>query len=139
VATAQGEYDRAKVSLTEALALFCDLGQRNGIAHALEGVAGLAAAQGDARRAARLYGGAEVLREVIRNPLTPFDRTEYERCVAVARLQLDEAAFAAAWAEGRALLPELAIAEAEQVLVETEATAADRKPDLPPLSPPTKP
>jgi transcriptional regulator with XRE-family HTH domain len=139
VATAQGEYGRAKASLTEALALFGDLGQRNGIVHALEGVAGLAAAQGDARRAARLYGGAEVLREVIRNPLAPFDRTEYDRYVAAARAQLDEAAFAAAWAEGRALLPDQAVAEAEQALLEAEATAADRQTDLPPLPPPTKP
>jgi predicted ATPase/transcriptional regulator with XRE-family HTH domain len=130
VATAQGEYGRAKACLTEALALFGDLGQRNGIVHALEGVAGLAAAQSDARGAARLYGAAEVLREVIGNPLAPFDRTEYDRYVAVARAQLDEAAFAAAWAEGRALLPEQAAAEAKQALVEAEAIAAAREPDL---------
>ena len=31
------------------------------------------------------------------------DRAEYDRNVAAVRAQLDEAAFAAAWAEGRAM------------------------------------
>jgi len=102
----------------------------NGIVHALEGVAGLAAAQGDARRAARLYGAAEALREVIRTPLAPFDRTEYDRYVAVARAQLDEAAFSAVWAEGRAMPLEQAIAEA------LHATSAVPTPGhLPPPTP----
>jgi len=47
-----------------------------------------------------MYGAAEALREVIRNPLAPFDCTEYDRGVAAACAQLDEAAFAAVWAEG---------------------------------------
>jgi hypothetical protein len=39
-------------------------------------------------------------------------RADYDRDVAAARAQLDEPAFAAAWAEGQALPLELAIGEA---------------------------
>ena len=41
--------------------------------------------------------------------LLPDERACYERSVAAARAQLDEAAFAAAWAEGRAMTLEQAI------------------------------
>ena len=44
--------------------------------------------------------------------MAPFDRTEYDRYVAVARAQLDEAAFAVARAEGRAMSLNQAITDA---------------------------
>ena len=68
--------------------------------------------QGDARRAARLYGAAEALREVTRSPLALFDSPAYVRGVAEARAKLDEAVFAADWAAGRTMALEQIIAEA---------------------------
>jgi hypothetical protein len=59
-----------------------------------------------------LFGAAEALREAVDEPLPPAYRAGYERDLAAARLELDEEAFAAAWAAGRAMTIEEAIAEA---------------------------
>lgn len=69
-------------------------------------------AQGDAKRSARLFGAAEALHEAIGEILEPEDRAEYDRYRAIARAALTEEAFAAAWAKGRAMTIEQAIAEA---------------------------
>ncbi len=58
------------------------------------------------RWAAQLWGAAESLREAINDPIPPVERATYERSVAAARDQIGEKAFAAAWAEGRAMSPE---------------------------------
>jgi hypothetical protein len=42
------------------------------------------------------------------------DRARYEAAIAAARAQLDEEAFAAAWAEGRGMAVERAVAYALQ-------------------------
>ena len=62
-------------------------------------------------RAARLWGAAEGLRERMGMSLSKFDITYsgYEQVLAAVRSALDEAAFDAAWAEGRAMSPEQAI------------------------------
>ena len=44
------------------------------------------------------------------------DRTVFERSLALLRAQWDEATFAGAWAEGRALSLEQAVDSAQQVL-----------------------
>ena len=44
--------------------------------------------------------------------MTPADRADHDRDVATVRAALGEAAFAAAWAQGRAMTMEQAIAEA---------------------------
>jgi DNA-binding NarL/FixJ family response regulator len=64
----------------------------------------------DALWAARLWGAAEVVREVSEMPIPPVERTAYECAVAAIRTQLGEKAFASAWAEGRTLSPEQAVA-----------------------------
>jgi hypothetical protein len=59
--------------------------------------------------------------------LEPTDRADYERSVSVARERLDEPVFAAAWADGRAMTLEQAIAyalEVSPVDVEQPARAA---------------
>jgi hypothetical protein len=43
------------------------------------------------------------VREAAGRVIWAHNRADYERCVAVARAGLGEAAFAAAWAAGRAL------------------------------------
>ena len=99
--------------------------------HTLEVVAGLAAlaagqvnAQPRGLQAARLFGAAEALRETLGTPLLPIYQDHYQRRLASARTLIDEATFAAAWAEGRAIALEQAIAEALEVLQDAPLTKA---------------
>ena len=78
-------------------------------------MAGLAGRSGQPERAARLFGAAELLYEASVTRLEYPDQVEYDRNVAAVRAQLDEATFAAAWAEGRAMTLEQAIDYARQV------------------------
>jgi hypothetical protein len=108
----QGDYAAARALQGESLAIRRELGDRRGIALSLEGAASVAAATGEARRAARLWDAAERLREEIAAPLLLSDRSQHEE-VAAARSALgDDAAFDAAWQEGRAMPLEQAIADA---------------------------
>jgi hypothetical protein len=77
------------------------------------GLAGVAAAAGGARRAARLLGAAAALLATagLLQP-TPGWRDDHARATAAARAQVDEQTFAAAWAEGRAMPLEQAVAYA---------------------------
>jgi hypothetical protein len=90
-------------SFEDSLALYREVGNEDGIAYCLAGLAGVAGAEGQPERAARLLGAAEALLEATGVRLIAADRAEYDRNVAAVRAQLDEAAFAAAWAEGRAM------------------------------------
>jgi DNA-binding XRE family transcriptional regulator len=64
--------------------------------------AGLAAAQRQPERAARLLGAAETQREAAHTPRVGLDRY-YDSFLAATRVQLDAAALAVAWAEGSAM------------------------------------
>jgi hypothetical protein len=107
---------RAAALFKESLSLRKEMGARRGIAESLEGLASVRVADGGdsqtAARPARLLGAAEALREAIGAPVPLVERAEYERDVATLRSQLGEEAFAATWAEGRAMRTEQAIAYA---------------------------
>jgi glycine/D-amino acid oxidase-like deaminating enzyme len=75
-------------------------------------LAGVAARQGNAERAARLFGAAEELNEAIQDPPPPAQRREIEQNMATAQSQLEAARWEAAWAEGRAMTLEQAVAYA---------------------------
>ncbi len=109
IAFAQGDYGRMVVLGGQSLRLCRELGKRGGIAAGLEGLAAVAGVQSQPERAARLFGAATALREAIGGTLSPGERPAYERNVATVRGQLDETAFAAAWAEGRVMTVEQAI------------------------------
>jgi hypothetical protein len=87
--------------LEQAFNLSRDLWSRRGMAEALEGLAARYAAQGEFERAARLSGAAAAMREAIAAPLPPVERALIERWTPAARSKLGEAAFDAAWEEGR--------------------------------------
>ena len=116
----QGNYDTAATHLEEGLKLFQQARDKIGMTVSLERLAALASARGQTVRAVRLFGAAAELRTVIGWPRPPVDRSYYESLLAAARTQLDEATFATAWAEGRAMTLEQAIADA----LEDETTAA---------------
>ena len=92
------------------------------IAADLEGLASVVAAQGESLKAARLWGTTEVLREAIGAPMPPVYRADYERAVAAARAQLSEKDFAAAWAKGRSMTPEQALAAYGQATIPVPAS-----------------
>jgi predicted ATPase/class 3 adenylate cyclase len=102
VALGAGDLDEARASLAESLQMLSRIGARLDIARTIEGFAALAEVEQRAELAARLWGAAEALREQLGTPIWPVDVPDYERRVSAARVQLDETAFAAAWAAGRA-------------------------------------
>jgi predicted ATPase len=112
VALDQGDHGRAGAYLAESLTLWRNIGWQWAALHALEVCAGLAAAQGAGRKAARLFGADEALRETLGLGILAIWRDRYQRALAAARALLDDATFAAAWAEGRAMTLEQAITEA---------------------------
>jgi non-specific serine/threonine protein kinase len=108
----QGDSERSAKLLAESLARFQELGEQRGTAYSLEGLAGVAYATKQRERAARLWGAAEALRETTKPPLAPADHDEYDLEVSAVRVGLGKGAFAAAWAQGRAMALEQAIAYA---------------------------
>jgi hypothetical protein len=96
------------------LALYRDVGDRQGISHYLPALAGAAFGQGQLERAARLFGAGAVLRERLGADLPAIGRRSHDRGVAAVRAALGDADFEAAWAAGQALSLEQAIAEALQ-------------------------
>jgi predicted ATPase len=110
----EGRFREALAPLQESLALAQELGDRDGIAYRLEGMSVVAAAQDEVERAARLLGGADALFEVIKADLDPAERDLHERTIADVRARLGEEAFAAAWAEGRAMSLSEAVAYARE-------------------------
>jgi tetratricopeptide (TPR) repeat protein len=103
VVQAQGEYEQGATYLKEGLQVSREIGARGVLAEALEGMAWLVVAQEKAARAARLSGAAEALRESLGAALHPVLRPGHDQAVQAMRGELGEEAFAAAWAEGRAL------------------------------------
>jgi tetratricopeptide (TPR) repeat protein len=109
---AQGDVVQAHALSIELLNLACDLKSQQGIAWGISQLASTAAAAGQLERAARLWGADEALREAAALLIWPDVQPIYDSDVAAARAQCDEATFAAAWADGRAMPLEQAIAYA---------------------------
>ena len=111
----QGNYERAVDLYRESIELCQTLGYENVksvVSSYLDGMAAIAAAQGQSGRSARLWGAAEALRSASGMPLAPVDRVRYQRDVAAACISSGREAFDEEWAAGRALPQEDAIADA---------------------------
>jgi tetratricopeptide (TPR) repeat protein len=119
----QDDFDRASHFYRESLAFF-GAREKESCAACIEGLAAVASAQGQVARAARLWSSAAAIREAIGAPLRPIDRPRQEASLAQLRAQLGEEAFAAAWAEGRALSLEQAIAFALETDLDRPAPLA---------------
>jgi predicted ATPase/DNA-binding NarL/FixJ family response regulator/class 3 adenylate cyclase len=99
----QGDNGRAEDHHHRALALRHAHGLYPGVAESLEALAGLAARHESASEAARLFAAATAIRTSIGLVRWPADQIAYDQDLAMVRRRLDEASFAAAWAEGAAL------------------------------------
>jgi len=115
----EGHSGRAAALYKESLALNRDLTSKDSIAQVLHNLGYVAQDQGEDERAARLFGAAEGLFDAIGRSWDPNERAESERHAAAVRAALGEEVFAAAWATGRAMPLDEAVAFALQ---ETDTT-----------------
>jgi hypothetical protein len=105
----EGNYDRARALYQESLILRRQVGHQVALAQSLEDFAVLAGREQRAARAVRLLGAGEAFCGTIGARPPVAGSTDYERTVSEGRAALGEAAFAAAWAEGRALSLDAAV------------------------------
>jgi tetratricopeptide (TPR) repeat protein len=103
-----GDHQKAESLHEESLLLCRELGDRLIGSESIEGLACVAGA----KRAARLFGAAEALREAAGFQQAPRARSLREPYLAAARSQVGETAWVEAWEEGRSMTFEEAIAYA---------------------------
>ncbi len=116
IAQSEGDHGRARELYIEGLKLAVEVGDRANVAYCLEGLAGLIGRHGEPERAARLYGASEAALEAVGAPLYVHaqDRALYESEIEALRSRLGEAAWKAAWNEGRTISSEQAIEDVLQ-------------------------
>jgi tetratricopeptide (TPR) repeat protein len=112
VAQHEGDHQRALRLVCQALQLTRETQDTRDVAAFLVTCAGSIAALGQHQRAARLLGAAEAAQERMGAIHQPTDQPEIDRIIAEVRGQLDDSAFAAAWAEGRQMTLDQAMADA---------------------------
>ena len=105
----QGDLERAAGLYRESLALFGEVGDKWIATDCIEGLALIASAQGKHERAARDFGAAEAVRETFGITMPRPEAGDQERFWAAIRERPEGTAFAAAWAEGRAMTLEQAV------------------------------
>ena len=129
IASLQGDTKLAAAWYREGLSLAQEIGDETQVGWHLVGLAGVAAAEGQPVRAARLYGAAET-RLNVNVSMNDVERADYTRTVESVRSKLGEKIFTAAWAEGRSMTPEQALAAPEKAPAPVPHT---------PVSPPAAP
>ena len=102
-ALGQGDYRQAASYYKESMNIYWNRGNERNIAEGLEQLASVAVMDKKLERAARLLGTAEALRQSGGVPIFPYQIADYERTLKLLRTQVNEATFAAYWAEGRAM------------------------------------
>ncbi|SRR6266700_6976855 len=84
--------------------------EEKAIVACLDGLANVVLVEGEPAWAAWLWGAAEALGNTMNRFMPQVERVPYEQAVTAARAQLGEKDFASAWAEGRTMTPEQALA-----------------------------
>ncbi|HEX6553434.1 MAG TPA: tetratricopeptide repeat protein [Ktedonobacteraceae bacterium] len=130
VALTQGDPTTAARRYQEALTLLHEMGSQAFLAACLEGLAAAAVAQAAPEEpgdqlwwAAQLWGAAASLREALGTPLPAVHRPPDEQARATAQSRLGDQRFAAAWAQGRSMTPQQALAAQEQEMLATARPA----------------
>ena len=112
VARYQGDSTRATALYQESLNQAWDQRDQRLMARAFDCLAILAVESGQAECAARLFGVAARLHELLGTPLDPVARPHHDRAIADTRTALGASGFQAAWAAGQALSLAEAVSEA---------------------------
>ncbi|MGH2723708.1 MAG: hypothetical protein ACRDI0_05490 [Actinomycetota bacterium] len=107
-----GDVNDARLHLRRAMDLTVEAGSEMGIAQMLLGVALLAQAEGRHERAARLLGAQARIQETLGGAPPPELLAPFGDPEADARTALDDETFERAWAKGRAMTTEEAVAYA---------------------------
>jgi non-specific serine/threonine protein kinase len=94
------------------LVLSQELGNKWYTTAALEGLAGVAAAQGESERAARLFGAVETLVDASGIALHPSDHAMNQRALDAVRANLDDSTFTTMWESGRSMTMDAVINDA---------------------------
>jgi predicted ATPase/DNA-binding XRE family transcriptional regulator len=109
-AWASDEHERAYRCFREALVLASEAADKTNSAYCMQGLAALAEAWGEPRRAAQLLGAAEALLEAAGVPVyVTADHDLHQRVASAARERLGEQECTAAWNEGQAMTIERAV------------------------------
>jgi hypothetical protein len=111
----RGDDRRALELYAEGLSLCEELEDKRGINWYLSALAEVAATRGQAEQAAWLFGAADALGEALASAVPTSLRANYDHHIAIARAALGEERFTAAWARGRAMTVDQAIACAREV------------------------
>jgi tetratricopeptide (TPR) repeat protein len=110
-----GNWEMALAHYVESLRLHQEVGGKEGIAYALEGLAGYHVSgkpgDEDPYLAARLLGAAAKLRKAIGTPLSPVEARDSQHATELARTYLGETVFQSAWQEGETTSIEALIQE----------------------------
>jgi predicted ATPase/DNA-binding SARP family transcriptional activator/DNA-binding CsgD family transcriptional regulator len=126
-ATLRGDPMGAKALIKEALVIELEMGNEGDIAETLESLAGAVGLLGENVQAARLWGAAAVLREATGWRWWAAERRLLEPQLIAARSRMEEADWEAAFAEGKAMDLEEAVAYA--LSEEEQATPSFLAPD----------
>lgn len=114
-----GRLDEALERQLASLQLFDHIGDGDGSAECLEGLAMLANARDDGRRAARLFGLASAVRRQAGTQAAVYQLGEVERQLEITRSRLDQPTFDAEWQAGQSMSVEGAIALAGALALTT--------------------
>ncbi len=112
----RGDHDQAAAMHAEGLARLRQVGSKEILVDAVARIATLAVATGRAAAGARLLGAVEAFGQALGYALERPERDRYAQAAADARRVLGDDVLAAAWAEGRALSLEEAVAEAHGIV-----------------------
>ncbi|HET8852140.1 MAG TPA: LuxR C-terminal-related transcriptional regulator, partial [Ktedonobacteraceae bacterium] len=110
LALQEGNMAMAGELFEESLTLLREVNDSLAIATCLQSIGVVVASQGWLAEAARLWGAAEGLCAALGASLPPTERAFVARAATTARVELGEEAFTLAWAQGRAMTPEQAVA-----------------------------
>jgi predicted ATPase/transcriptional regulator with XRE-family HTH domain len=112
VALRGGGADYAQQIFAEGVGRWREVGISAGIVRCLVGLAGVAAARDEPQRAVRLFAASARHARTIGVAFAPIDEAERERTMADLRSEIDDTAFATAWAAGEQMTLDQAIQDA---------------------------
>jgi hypothetical protein len=112
VALIREDWARARSYFQQSLEIWRRFDDQTGLAISVNGLAWVASAQGQARRAARLSGAAAFLREDTGIGLWGIHRAVDDKSMSRAKTMLGDAGWDVGWAEGHAMPPTRAVAYA---------------------------
>jgi predicted ATPase/DNA-binding CsgD family transcriptional regulator len=127
VTFAQGDLDLADRYQRESLSLRWETRNQEDVAHGLANMAMLIGERGGRDRAARLFGAAEAIHEMIGNSLKEPERSIYAKEIDKLRTAMDLESFEKCWAAGRSLSMESAV---ELALETDDATEKPVRPEI---------